>query len=134
MNREIKFRGKSDWGKWHFGFYHKDKDGSYILTETDVYYVLPHSIGQFTGLHDKNGVEIYEGDLVKFDYPEIFKHTYFGVIGVNKYNQWCIHMPHEDVEKYGIEKGEFHICYAVKYGEVIGNIHDNPELLKTEKP
>lgn len=62
MNREIKFRGKDAiTGKWAYGFYYPSKGHSIIRDEKDCEcIVLPESVGQFTGLCDKNGKEIYE--------------------------------------------------------------------------
>ena len=68
MKREIKFRGKirgraSDktTGQWIYGYYKKDQHGEFI---NDIY-VDPKTVGQYTGLDDKNGHEIYEGDILQ---------------------------------------------------------------------
>jgi len=130
MNREIKFRGKTKNGEWRFGFYHKDKDGDYILTEINVFEVLPETIGQFTGLHDKNGKEIYEGDIIKFIHsPEYLKNTLVGVVITDKYNNWCLKINQEIHNKLGYkDENEFHIENAIN-SDLIGNIHDNKEML-----
>lgn len=68
VNREIKFRGKSKIdGKWEFGFlsYEQQQNRYYIGVTELLTPVIPETVGQFTGLYDKNGKEIYEGDLVK---------------------------------------------------------------------
>lgn len=135
--REILFRGKRlDNGEWVDGFYvclhdHKGNESHRIYTgyaETDCgdYYpewfeVDPSTVGQFTGLLDKNGKRIFEGDVVQSDG--------YGPRSVVKF---CL----EDVASCGC-------CYPSFVGsgfkaagcyldscKVIGNIHDNPELLE----
>lgn len=88
--------------------------------------VRPKTVGQFTGLHDKNGKEIYEGDVFKID-------TLDGVISWHPNGYWCLHFSQDDVSEHSyISLGEV-IEYAIreKYDyEVIGNIYDNPELME----
>ena len=81
--------------------------------------VIPESVSQFTGLHDKNGKEAYFDDTVRFPYSlppfdgtNIEWHT--GVIGMNEYGHSCIM----------VGDSKFHIQGVLK-GEVVGNIHDN---------
>lgn len=125
--RVIKFRGKTlHNGKWVYG-YLSDVDSTPIgkvgiinskpfsgCEESTM--VIAETIGQFTGLHDKNGKEIYEGDIVSI---EAIKSR------INKVVEWNSERACWDAG------GENRIdLYAFCYCEVIGNIYDNPELLK----
>lgn len=113
MNRQIKFRGKSlNTGAWVYGdLQHKGK-------RTFVEYeVAPETVGQYTGMNDKHGEYIYEGDIVlcKFGYcgnPRMFAHEDKVVVkwGRAAYDS----LNSSDIYEY----------------EIIGNIYDNPELLK----
>lgn len=126
--REIKFRGKTRNGSWVYGYAAKfDYDSVPVFLEDTEYgieprKVIPESVGQFTGLHDKNGKEIYEGDIVAIA----------GVVkGYVRYNvlywRYEIAAADEPLENERIPSGRPEECWMI-----IGNIHDNPELLKTE--
>lgn len=137
--REIKFRGiRIDNGEWVYGDYHRrvgnvhciicmepDDNGKVVYV---VHQVDDDTIGQFTGLHDKNGKEIYEGDIVKWIL------TMPGV-GLNGgYEEYEI----EEIDVIKWDSGALYLgeyCAAVfadeseGYAEIVGNIHDNPEIL-----
>ena len=129
--REILFRGKrKDNGKWVYGFYalfasNKGlKHGIYTGTENGCvipYEVDPETIGQFTGLTDRNGKKIFEGDIVKGCWGTIFS-VYYDV---------C-YLQFRARRSNGSERA---IDYYNGRGglEVIGNIYDSPELLGEQK-
>lgn len=141
MNREIKFRGKrKDINAWAYGDLLQNNDGSASIRtnlntwrenhdDVDAYgdnlSVDIDTVGQFTGLYDKNKKEIYEGDILGTDDRVI------GWIkgGVRGYCYDVIFINHPAGEKdwplYGTVKHDF--PGKIK---VIGNIYDNPELLK----
>ncbi len=121
--RTIKFKGKSNIdGTWVYGdFAHCQRitqTGTEPCIRVSGYDVDENTVGQFTGLYDKNGKEIYEGDIVKLT------QTYYEVIGkiVYENTEFCLYVPEEDTTYNFFPKD----CRCT----VIGNIHDNPELLK----
>ena len=142
MKREIKFRGKEKkTGEWFYGnLYDKDTSGRTHIgtTKKGCLDIDPDTIGQYTGLKDKNGKEIYEGDIVYSEFADgsncMFlvgwnnKLSCFGVMDEYDYRS----------KQLGYDFPEFdnHLFIEVlknsKIFKIIGNIHDNPELLKGE--
>lgn len=130
MNREILFRGKrTDNGEWVEGWvtsqFKKFSEGE-ILTRIKSkifgggeYLVDTQTVGQYTGLNDKNGKKIFEGDICKH------RSNYSGntVISVVTYTDG--HFLALVCENSGFELSE--------KLEVIGNIHDNPELMEADE-
>lgn len=129
MNREILFRGKRvDNGEWVEGFYcprpysHFPCEPSIfpIATIDKEWYgieVIPETVGQYTGLNDKNNVKIFEGDILKF------RSGIYSVEWDNEHSKF--------LQRDGQFSRELHIWIAKS--EIVGNIHDNPELLKGEE-
>lgn len=121
MKREIKFRAKNKIG-WIYGYLSYanilNKKVMCIYDGNGDCIVDIDTIGQFTGLHDKNGNEIYEGDIIQLQCKE------------NKYNclvdwninlgAWCISIDNKCLGEWLREDSFI----------VIGNIFDNPELLE----
>ena len=135
MEREIKFRGFSiSCKKWMYGYVWivPGVNLHYILTgKIDVkdcsiekYAVYPESVGQFTGLKDKNGKEVYKGDIVK-EQRRRFKDKYFAVKWNNDIGSYIFEPLDKSLKSYPC----FNIG-TVKGLEVIGNIYENPELLE----
>lgn len=154
MAREIKFRGKVKYpekgytlfrnlkeGEWVCGDLHLNAATPHIHTSRlETYPIDPETVGQYTGLHGKNGVEIYEGDIVRW----VRRGVHIEGRGVRDFVDNC--------EVYWDEKKHaFSMRYKISSGggasgllnfeddrveeiyyEVIGNVYDNPELV-TEK-
>ena len=125
--RTIKFRGKGPRaGNWFYGNLYIDMYGrTHIFSlEVGVLEAKPETIGQFTGLYDCDGTEIYEGDIVGCHNPSI-KHLIF----FNEKQGRFMAALNGDIENdfgvVGLDDSRW-----VGSKKVIGNIHDNPELLK----
>ena len=87
--REIKFRGKDkESGLWVYGSLWVQNEHSILIHSEDGWNIVyPETVGQFTDLHDKNGVEIYEGDIVKSNRYNI-KKEYIGQNYEIKFGKW----------------------------------------------
>lgn len=150
--REIKCRGKRiDNGKWVEGYYCKhikrqlcpmgdklkEDDVEHIIffdgfadwnmpQELRSTYILPETVGQYTGMKDKNGTEIYEGDVLIINgirRNNFFDDFFFAIGKVIWNNGWFV----ECARVAGVYTVLNDGCINV---EVIGNIHDNPELME----
>lgn len=137
--REILFRGKrKDNGEWVEGFYYERKDSNGVIIESviiedaylqitqgqrylrsnlyqECYPVIPETVGQFTGLLDKNGEKIFEHDIICYEEEN----------GKIVYDEG---MFSAEFETYTADFGNIYDFRC----EIIGNIRDNPELLEVE--
>ena len=137
--REVLFRGKevAD-GKWIEGFYSAEEYNPYsgeiehfpriqIIGKCVSLGVIPETVGQYTGLTDKNGTKIFEGDICRF---KRFNDVHVGEIVFNvttaSFIMWYQSIVGAEGEK-ATHQMLLSVCDDI---EVIGNIHDNPELLQ----
>lgn len=111
--REILFRGKTIGGDWVYGIPCKSQDGTEMVEElyhvdgaewnVESYEVIPETVGQFTGLTDKNGTKIFEGDVDQ----------YGGLVLYDTLARFCIDYGHK-----------VSLTYTESTFEITGNIHD----------
>ena len=119
--RDISFRAKNldgIWFKWK------------LLDPIDMATLAidPQTLGQSTGLKDKNGVLIYEGDILGYPNPKIKREVKFGseILTVEEYGQRMVgfYLTESNGERGFLEPN------PAPYYEVIGDIYENPELIK----
>ena len=129
--REILFRGKREEnGKWAEGYYLTVKNNymgvekSVIITPENavingngdlggMWIVIPETVGQYIGGVDKNGKMVFEGDIVKF------KGEFYVVKYIEKYNRFA-----------GVKPKTIFAVFNFSNAEIVGNIYDNPEMMK----
>lgn len=135
--REIKFRGKRvNNGEWVYGdLWQPVRDNqkiAFILRQDNKYEVVPETVGQFTGLKDRNGVgdcenqpkDAYHKDICL--YRDDSGHNQTGIIEWSE-TQARIYLEAIGGDDEGNQDGDLD-----RWFEVIGNIHDNPELLEAK--
>lgn len=141
MMREILFRGKANYGEWFEGFYvhipcgRGNIDEHLIQTVKEdgridrLTQVISETVGQFTGLCDKNGKKIFEGDIVHVlgnQSIEDWKYVNYNALIAFIDGGFCAldgTVEDHGFRRYALARMDFDL-------EVIGNIHDNPELLE----
>lgn len=114
--RKVKFRGRDFAGLWHIGDLIHNDDDLLIRNGCLSTFIENETAGQFTGLMDKNGKEIYEGDIITFD-------NHLQGISQVVY----------DYAGFDVDSKNYRTALRPMMNNhirVIGNIHDNPELLK----
>lgn len=130
--RTIKFRAKTPNGEWVYGHYstggfiHADgtETARHLIHAEMLYDVDSETVGQFTGLHDRDGREIYEGDILRrkdggASLIVEFRHGAFGYEYCGEFHAWAGN------HNFTFNPFDTDVDFCV-----IGNIHDNPELLK----
>ncbi|MCM1368258.1 MAG: YopX family protein [Roseburia sp.] len=165
--RDILFRGKDkDTGKWYEGAYRQYEDTTYCFKEDydrhpeNVHHtiifsqmtdwglpnrhlqagsIIPETVGQYTGLQDKNGKRVFEGDICRVTYldkqcspnGEHYEGEYELIEKVVfKNGAFCFEADFEGIAMYRPIGFEIYEKQRIKRFEILGNIFDNPELLE----
>lgn len=130
MAREIEFRGLIDGTfmcrkleGWAHGYYYYDCENDQHFIKPQglkvEFLIHPETLGQYTGVKDKNGVKIFEGDIIKPENYSMYGGIYF--VGYDNGNAVFVFKKHLVTPN---------LLLRAKNIEVIGNIHQNPEILK----
>ncbi len=138
--REIIFRGKrSDTDEWAYGLPFMSLDGTKIggievsPRSEDLHLIDANTLGQYTGLHDKNGKRVFEGDVIRCWYHRagkedlvteeqvVFHQGAFVAHATNGTAKWWVHLPNDNGCK-PLDK------VYIREVEIIGNIHDDAPL------
>ena len=142
--REIKFRGLRKADKtWSYGDLIHGEDAIYVMARDNSHMnspdfdeVIPETVGQFTGLTDNNGVEIYEGDVIEFETQICRGYPKDGVIVSNIIKYGLHNLSNSDTNQcigfYADRNGfpySIHYKLNISMACISGNIHENPELL-----
>lgn len=133
--REILFRGKEPQGDWCYGGLIQSANDFYISIGINkgfmCAFVKPETIGQYTGLTDKNGKKIFEGDIVTYDDAEADYEGYHdnvflncGEVGISAWDGIYF------TNRQTVEMSDLYESETMVDCEIIGNIYDNPELLE----
>lgn len=141
--REILFRGKDFSGdinhSWCIGSLDATENNHTVIIYPDRFgnkcrvVVDPETVGQYTGLTDKNGTKIYEGDIVTYEdaiadyegyHDDVFLNR--GKVEISAWDGICF------TNRQTVEMDDLYESETMVDCEVIGNIHDNPELLRGE--
>lgn len=128
--REIKFRGRGAprGNQWFYGDLDTHTSGVCILDNDTLHTVISETVGQFTGLKDSNGKEIYEGDIVEISLQFSAKQGLKRKFHLPAVVRWDERLARFVV----ISKEILDSIPASECVSVIGNVHDNPELLEVE--
>ena len=143
MNERYLFKGKRvDNGEWVEGLLTQIWGQLHIINPDDentAYPIIPETIGQCTGLRDKNGKLIFKDDVLKgFIYPFLSdeEHNYYAIVvwfeDSAAFGIYTIKKPESKVRGISSGNTEYMSEWDSNNWEIIGNIHDNPELLEVQ--